>query len=71
MPKTEPAVVIALTSGYYGVDDKAILVIEGELFRVDDPVVKKYPASFGPQNAPTDPVVIEQATAAPGEKRGR
>jgi hypothetical protein len=47
----------------------------GGLFRADDPLVKKYPQFFRPavirstvKRAAERPV--EQATAAPGEKRG-
>jgi hypothetical protein len=66
MAKTEQTVV-ALASGYFGVNGNSVLVIEGETFRADDAVVKKYPKHFTrTDSAP----VIEQATAAPGEKRG-
>ena len=65
MAKAEPTVV-ALTSGYFGVDGQSVQVIAGETFRTSDPVVKKYPAHFGKPDGER----IEQATAAPGEKRG-
>ena len=46
---------------------------KGELYRVDDPVVRKYPQFFRPMvvrsTVKAEPA-IEQATAAPGEKRG-
>jgi hypothetical protein len=48
----------------------------GSLYRADDPVVRKYPQYFRPVvinstvKRAAEPV-IEQATAAPGEKRGR
>jgi hypothetical protein len=65
MAKAEQTVV-ALVSGYYGVDGKSVAVIEGETFHADDPVVKKYPSRFAKdKGAP----VVEQATAAPGEQR--
>lgn len=46
----------------------------GELFWSDDPLVRKYPQLFRPITVRssvrrTEPLV-EQATAAPGEKRG-
>lgn len=46
----------------------------GQLFRIDDPVVLKYPSAFRPARIEStvrraEPRV-EQATAAPGEKRG-
>jgi hypothetical protein len=48
-----------------------IIVREGDLYYSDDPIVEKWPDSFGPikvHGATEAPV--EQATAAPGEKRG-
>jgi hypothetical protein len=60
--------VVALASGYYGVNGESVLVKEGDVYRADDPVVKKFPKAFGPQRTESDRV--EQATAAPGEKRG-
>jgi hypothetical protein len=62
------ASVVALTSGYFGLDGVSVLVTEGEEFRADHPLVKKYPAHFTKDTAAH--VVVEQATAAPGEKRG-
>lgn len=67
MAKAETSVV-ATTSGYFGVNGESIAVVEGETFRSDDPVVKKYPQFFKAARA-AEPV-IEYATAAPGEKRG-
>lgn len=61
----QPNVVIALESGYLGLDGETVLVRKGDVFLKDDPLVKKFPHLFGPQG-----VRIEQATAAPGEKRG-
>lgn len=45
--------------------------LEGEIIDADNPVVKRYGDHFGPLVVQhrTQPV-IEQATAAPGEKRG-
>ena len=65
---TEPSTVIALVSAWVGHKGKSVLVLEGEAFDRNDPIVKAYPKFFAAQ-----PVVrprIEQATAAPGEKRG-
>jgi len=42
----------------------------GELIRASDPAVKKWPGYFGPTSSPHDEPAVEQATAAPGEKRG-
>jgi hypothetical protein len=45
---------------------------KGQLFRSDDPLVKQYPAQFRAavivSTRKPEPI-IEQATAAPGEKR--
>jgi hypothetical protein len=45
---------------------------KGELYRSDDPVVRKYPQFFRPMQIRSTVKAprIEQATAAPGEKRG-
>jgi hypothetical protein len=46
----------------------------GELFYADDPLVLRYPEYFGPAkvrgSVAETPVIVEQATAAPGQKRG-
>lgn len=64
-----PQVMVALTS-FVGLDGQTIT--EGELFAPDDPAVKKWPTLFAPAEPirMTDGPRIEQATAAPGEKRG-
>lgn len=41
----------------------------GELLELDDPIVKNWPSFF--QRPEATRRSIEQATAAPGEKRGR
>jgi hypothetical protein len=47
---------------------------KGELLRSDDPAVRKYPQFFRPMTIRSTvkpkPAPVEQATAAPGEKRG-
>ena len=45
----------------------------GELFEAAHPVVKKYPKLFGPISFrfPMKKGKVEQATAAPGERRGK
>lgn len=47
---------------------------EGELFYADDPLVLAHPEYFGAPKVHGSvreaPVVVEQATAAPGQKRG-
>lgn len=47
---------------------RKIDVIRGQRFEENHPIVKKWPAMFG--QVELHPL-IEQATAAPGEKRGR
>ena len=48
---------------------------DGELYYAEDPVVLKYPEYFGPPKVRGELALVtaepvEQATAAPGEKRG-
>lgn len=68
----EPRIVRALASFVGAVGGADIDIRAGDLFAGDDPVVKKWPDSFGPVvvrvSAPGPR--IEQATAGPGEKRG-
>lgn len=63
------ASVVALVSGWLGLKGESVRVLEGEVFAKDDPLVKTYPKLFGPQPR-SQRVAVEQATAAPGEKRG-
>jgi hypothetical protein len=65
-------VMVALTSFVGAVGSFEISIREGFLFPSDDPIVKKYPTLFGPVvlRHSTAAPIIEQATAAPGEKRG-
>ena len=65
MAVSEPNVV-ALTSFVGRVGDKDVVVLQGDQRAKGDPVVKKYPQLFSRTAEPR----IEQATAAPGEKRG-
>ena len=48
-------------------------ILGGELFEAAHPIVKKYPKLFGPISFrfPMKGSKVEQATAAPGEKRGK
>jgi len=69
----EPQVMVALTSFVGAVGKVDIDVREGHLYAADDPIVKKFPALFGPvvvRRSVPETAPIEQATAAPGEKRG-
>jgi hypothetical protein len=50
-------------------DGEAVEYHKGEVVAGDDPAVRRWPESFGPLVVRSRSV-IEQATAAPGEKRG-
>ena len=51
--------------------DAMIDIRKGDLFASDDPAVHKWPQHFGPVTLRSSGGSrIEQATAAPGEKRG-
>jgi hypothetical protein len=63
----EPLVVLESFVGRIRDEDRFFRA--GELIRLDDPAVKKWPKMFGPVIYRHDPPV-ESATAAPGEKRG-
>jgi hypothetical protein len=55
-------------------DDRDVEYHRGEIVDADDPAYKRVPEHFGPVEFPhrtAKPVVVEKATAAPGEKRGR
>jgi hypothetical protein len=68
MAPAKSDIVVALTSGYYGVNGEEVVVHAGQHFRTSDPVVKKFPAHFTPLLVGDERV--EQATAEPGQKRG-
>jgi len=73
MPKASEAtgIVAALDAFASTIDGVPVTVSRGDLFEADHPLVKKLPYLFGPVRL-RYPVVrsVEQATAAPGEKRG-
>ena len=60
---------IVLESFVGTVDGEERLFRIGDPVRASDPAVKKWPQFFGPIEYFNKPLV-EQATAAPGEKRG-
>lgn len=60
-------VVIESFVGRVGSEDRYFRA--GDLIRATDPAVKKWPDHFREVRYANEPV-IEQATAAPGEKRG-
>ena len=53
--------------------DRAGLVQAGDVYEAGHPIVKKYPERFEPLKVHRagKPPAVEQATAAPGEKRNR
>lgn len=73
MPKAStPAVLVALESFVCEVDGERLTFSQGDPIEADHPAVKANPHLFGPLEF-RHPIrgQVEQATAAPGEKRGR
>jgi len=71
----EPATILVSLDSFDGaVDGEIFHFRRGMLFEADHPAVRKWPTKFGPVTFPY-PVKrrveapVEQATAAPGEKR--
>lgn len=73
MAKAADAVLQAKTSFTATVDGARVEVHQGDLIDADHPAVRKWPDYFGPAfiHHRTSGGEVEQATAAPGEKRGR
>jgi hypothetical protein len=75
MAKAEPATIYTVLDSFDGeVGGETIHCRRGMPFEADHPAVKKWPEKFGPFTFPypvrrAEPR-IEEATAAPGEKRG-
>jgi hypothetical protein len=73
MAKTsKPAILVALEGFVTEAYGERINVTRGDAFEADHPAVKANPHLFGPLvlRHPIRDQKIEQATAAPGEKRG-
>jgi hypothetical protein len=73
MPKAgEPNIVRAAEAFIGEVDGETLRVVKGDLFEANHPAVRKWPHLFVPIHIryPTASPKVEQATAAPGEKRG-
>ena len=68
MAASKPNVVIAQVSAWVGYKGESVRVLAGESFDENDPIVKLYPHFFTSQTT-VSRSRIEQATAAPGEKR--
>ena len=77
MPKAEPNILAVLQSFVGEVDGVQVHFQKGDLVDADYEAATKWPAMFGPaqvrfSSKPAKPEPkVEQATAAPGEKRGR
>lgn len=71
MTNRTPTVVIA-REGFVGeVDGETIHIYQGDLVESDHPIAKKWPTLFSAPRFRYPLPAIEQATAAPGEKRKR
>ena len=68
MANTATAPLLALQSFTGRLGDADIVIRKGDSIDADHPAVKKWPKFFGPQA--TTHTRVEQATAAPGERRG-
>jgi hypothetical protein len=60
--------VVAIGEGFVFVKGEPVYVHVGDRLSADDPAVKACPAYFAAEKAAAD-APVEQATAAPGEKR--
>lgn len=69
MPRTANAILQARVSGVGQVGGETLSIRAGDLIEADHPIVKKHPDWFGPIKLPYPIRAVEQATAAPGEKR--
>ena len=71
--KLQAATYVATDSFWGRMGDKGgkdVKVTKGQVVDANDPLVKAFPAMFAPQEYERfAPPVVEQATAAPGEKR--
>jgi len=71
MPKAPaPLIVQAATAFIARVDGQDVPVKKGDLADADSAIAKKYPSLFVPVAVRFAGGRVEQATAAPGEKRG-
>ena len=70
----EPATILVVLDSFDGeVDGQVLNFRKGLVIQSEHPAVRKWPDKFGPMKYPyplRDAPRIEQATAAPGEKRG-
>jgi len=72
MARAADAVLEAKTSFTATVAGDRIDIHVGDRIDADHPAVRQWPEHFGPLTVQhRTPATVEQATAAPGEKRGR
>ena len=70
MATRESAEVLVVAESFIGrIGDEERFFRAGDLIRPNDPAVKKWPNLFRAATYPNE-ARVEQATAAPGEKRG-
>jgi hypothetical protein len=71
MPKSStPTVLVALQSFVCAVDGERLPFTKGDTIEADHPAVRTHPTLFGPLVFRHPIRRVEQATKAPGEKRG-
>jgi len=66
----KPAFYMALVALNGSLDGEDVEIAKGTVVDAQDPALKKWPDSFGPLVTRRNQPEVEQATAAPGEKRG-
>ena len=71
MPAAKKSGVYRCHTQFFAQDKKGVAMqaAQDELVSADDPRVKAYPGFFEPVEMSLGPPHVEQATAAPGEKR--
>jgi hypothetical protein len=69
MAKDAP-IVMCVASVVIDIDGVMVITRKGDLLYADDPLVARLPQYFGPPKVRAWRSNVEQATAAPGEKRG-
>jgi hypothetical protein len=57
-------------AAFFKYEDEDIVLSPNEIWNANDPVVRAKPDLFRPLKATRQRPEVEQATAAPGEKRG-
>ena len=67
-----PSVVFAASNAVLKWKTRSVTIRRGDAWAANDPLVRHYPSMFTadpPHIHHTEPIVVEQATAAPGESR--